>query len=90
MVVKESIRVFQELSLFVCSMIKIPHCTCAEYFPRTCKATPLHKTLVVSVCLGWFTERSYTHADWYNKVRRGFESLSDSMLAKILCSEKGC
>ena len=41
----------------------------------------------VSVCLGESTERSYTHANWYTKVRCGSESLTNAMLlwAKNSC-----
>ena len=41
----------------------------------------------VSVCLGEFTDRSYTRANWYTKARHGSESLTDAMLlwAKNSC-----
>ena len=57
-------------------------------------ATPLDRTSVCGRELApftsyqfVFTERSYAHANWYTKVRRGSESLTDPMLAKVSCSD---
>ena len=69
--------------------LKIVDCTCAECSPRTLKphsftdfSLPLAVRTInfISVCLGEFTQRSYTPTNWYTKDRCDFKSPTDPML----------